>query len=204
IASWKDVNIYALKQSAQKTHRHLSKCIRKYRDVLDKPITDIIASCQMDLSKCQFKSDSSNITEYFTCKCPEDWISNIIPVDSSETILELQITLSKKILPAPDRFINIDKTLEKLRYYCLNEILLCKPICKKPILDNFATEIITRIKTLQEETNCIINKDKRNYIKNLKLVKKKSLVDLLKELKRIGLHVYPNTKIIKQQQDLVG
>ncbi|CAG8447499.1 16137_t:CDS:10 [Dentiscutata erythropus] len=204
IASWKDINIYALKQSAQKTHRHLSKCIRKYRDVLDKPVTDIIASCQMDSSKSQLGCNSSNAAEYSASDFPENWVSNTNPIDPPATTLELQITLSKEVLPAPDRFINIDKTLKKFRYYCLNDILLCKPFYKKFILDDFATEIISQIKTLQEQTNCITDKDKRNYIKNLKLVKKKSLVDLLKELKRIGLHVFPNAKVIKQQQDLVG
>ncbi|CAG8487914.1 37837_t:CDS:10, partial [Gigaspora margarita] len=203
IASWKDVNIYALKQSAQKTHRHLSKCVRKYRDVLNKPVTDIIASCQMDSPKSQLGSNSSNITEYSEYNCPEVWFLNTNPIDPPATTLELQIALSNEVLPAPDRFINIDKTLKKLRYYCLNDIFLCRPFYKKFFLDDFATEIISRIKTLQEQTHCIMDKDKRNYIKNLKLVKKKSLVDLLKELKRIGLHI-PNVKVIKQQQDLVG
>ncbi|CAG8520257.1 9216_t:CDS:2, partial [Racocetra fulgida] len=204
IASWKDINIYALKQSAQKTHRHLSRCIRKYRDVLDRPVTDIIASCQTIFPKSQLGSNSSNSVEYCTYDCPENWFPNTIPIDPPATTLELQIELCKEVLPAPDRFINIDKTLKKFRYYCLNDIFLYRPLSKKPILDDFATEIIARIKTLQEQTHYIMDKDKKNYIINLKLVKKKSLVDLLKELKRIGLRKFPNTKVIKQQQDLVG
>ena len=39
IASWKDVNIHALKQSAQKTHRQLSKCVRKYKEIEERLFT---------------------------------------------------------------------------------------------------------------------------------------------------------------------
>ncbi|ORZ38563.1 hypothetical protein BCR44DRAFT_1497173 [Catenaria anguillulae PL171] len=42
IASWKDVNVYALKQSAQRTHRQLNKCLRKYRLVLQEPLLSLI------------------------------------------------------------------------------------------------------------------------------------------------------------------
>ncbi|CAE6410316.1 unnamed protein product [Rhizoctonia solani] len=37
LASWKDTNVHALKQSAQKTHHVLYKCIRKFRDVIRQP-----------------------------------------------------------------------------------------------------------------------------------------------------------------------
>ncbi|CAG8546883.1 12320_t:CDS:10, partial [Dentiscutata heterogama] len=122
IASWKDINIYALKQSAQKTHRHLSKCIRKYRDVLDKPVTDLIASCQMDSSKSQLGCNSSNATEYSASDFPENWFSNTNPIDPPATTLELQIALSKEVLPAPDRFINIANPLQNLILFALLEM----------------------------------------------------------------------------------
>ncbi|RKO92681.1 hypothetical protein BDK51DRAFT_16121, partial [Blyttiomyces helicus] len=35
IASWKDVNVYALKESATRTHHHLHKFVKKYRLILD-------------------------------------------------------------------------------------------------------------------------------------------------------------------------
>ncbi|KAF9242636.1 midasin nuclear AAA ATPase [Melanogaster broomeanus] len=39
LASWKDINVQALKQSAQRTHHQLYKIIRKFRDVLRQPVT---------------------------------------------------------------------------------------------------------------------------------------------------------------------
>ena len=40
LASWKDVNVQALKQSAQRTHHQLYKIIRKFRDLLRQPISE--------------------------------------------------------------------------------------------------------------------------------------------------------------------
>ena len=38
LASWKDVNVEALRQSAKKSHHHLYKIIRKFREVLRQPV----------------------------------------------------------------------------------------------------------------------------------------------------------------------
>ncbi|KAH7340561.1 hypothetical protein B0J17DRAFT_704975 [Rhizoctonia solani] len=48
LASWKDTNVHALKQSAQKTHHALYKCIRKFRDVIRQPISEIVSSHRSD------------------------------------------------------------------------------------------------------------------------------------------------------------
>ncbi|KAJ2862548.1 AAA ATPase midasin [Coemansia aciculifera] len=46
ISSWKDVNPAALRASAQKTHKHLTKCIKQWRDALSQPIFQIIQAYQ--------------------------------------------------------------------------------------------------------------------------------------------------------------
>ncbi|KAH9080394.1 midasin [Lactarius deliciosus] len=42
IASWKDVNVQALRASAKKTHHQLYKVIRKYRDIMRQPVNDLL------------------------------------------------------------------------------------------------------------------------------------------------------------------
>ncbi|KAI5981722.1 midasin [Pisolithus albus] len=44
LASWKDVNVQALKQSARKTHHQLYKIIRKFRDALRQPVAQKLSS----------------------------------------------------------------------------------------------------------------------------------------------------------------
>src|SRR6185312_4321565 len=63
--------------------------------------------------------------------------------------------------------------------------------------------VIQRIKTLQEETSAVMKEDNKSSVKSQKMVKKKSLVDLLRELKRIGLNHFAK-KLAQKQQDLVG
>ncbi|KAJ2774934.1 AAA ATPase midasin, partial [Coemansia nantahalensis] len=42
ISSWTDVNPAALRASAEKTHRHLARCVRRWRDALAQPIFQIV------------------------------------------------------------------------------------------------------------------------------------------------------------------
>ncbi|GES99488.1 midasin [Rhizophagus clarus] len=200
IASWKDVNIHALKQSAQKTHRQLNKCIRKYKDILNKPIVDIITDYQINNVTMIHSREKDVIEQAMTLG---KWISNCEPVVPTERILKLQNSLNKQVFPVPERFLNIRNTLKKLRSYCQQDILTKIYSTYDRALDNFATEIILRIKKLQEETPDLMNEENKNIVKNLKLIKKKSMVDLLRELKRLGLCYFPNKNIIEQQQNIV-
>ena len=42
VASWKDVNVQALRASAKKTHHQLYKVIRKYRDIMRQPVNELL------------------------------------------------------------------------------------------------------------------------------------------------------------------
>ncbi|KNE72711.1 hypothetical protein AMAG_20508, partial [Allomyces macrogynus ATCC 38327] len=43
IASWRDINVYALKLSAAKTHKQLNKCLKKYSMLLQQPLLPLIS-----------------------------------------------------------------------------------------------------------------------------------------------------------------
>ncbi|GBC28203.2 uncharacterized protein OCT59_003902 [Rhizophagus irregularis] len=201
IASWKDVNIHALKQSAQKTHRQLNKCVRKYKDILNKPIMDVITDYQINMTTTIHPREKDVIEQAMTL---ENWISNCEPVEPIGRILELQNSLNRQNFPVPERFLNIRNTLKKLRSYCQQDIYTKINLTYNRALDTFTTEIILRIKKFQDETPHLMNEENKNIIKNQKLIKKKTMVDLLRELKRLGLCYFPNKNIIEQQQNIVG
>nr|CAG8526340.1 11509_t:CDS:10 [Entrophospora candida] len=199
IASWKDVNIYALKQSAAKTHRQLSKCIKKYKIILDKSIKDII----FDYQAKNFESEArvSETVENDSI----DLKSTIQPLTSSSPNIDNLITIIYSQIPnLSDRFIKLDQTLKKLHSYCNNELLVNSESIKNQKIEDFAIEIIHRIKTLQEKTPVVMNEKNKNLIKNQKMVKKKAFIDLLKELKRIGLRPFIKKKTNEKLKDLVG
>lgn len=54
LASWKDVNVYALKQSAIRSHHQLYKSVRKLRAVLQKPASDYFTILEFDRSLSTF------------------------------------------------------------------------------------------------------------------------------------------------------
>ncbi|KAF9013326.1 hypothetical protein BDQ17DRAFT_1419481 [Cyathus striatus] len=64
LASWKDINVHALKQSAQRTHHQLYKVIKKFRDVLRQPIShhlcqSLTVESQGDIKSEKLISDSN-------------------------------------------------------------------------------------------------------------------------------------------------
>lgn len=60
IASWKDVNVYALKNTALKSHRQLNKYIKLYHQELSSPMRDIL----------RMISESSKKVKAITIKTP--------------------------------------------------------------------------------------------------------------------------------------
>lgn len=54
LASWKDVNVYALKQSAIRSHHSLYKSVRKLRAVLQKPAGDFFTVPEFDRSLSRY------------------------------------------------------------------------------------------------------------------------------------------------------
>ncbi|GAA5913492.1 hypothetical protein JCM5296_001743 [Sporobolomyces johnsonii] len=50
LASWKDITVYALRQSAVKSHHHLYKSVRKLRAVLQKPASDLFTGPEAGLA----------------------------------------------------------------------------------------------------------------------------------------------------------
>jgi midasin len=78
IASWKDVNVQALKASAKKTHHQLHKVIRKYREIMRQPVNDflrperipdtvLLSNARLSPSYMRAKTvDSSNLPTHLT------------------------------------------------------------------------------------------------------------------------------------------
>lgn len=48
LASWKDINVVALRASAVRSHHQLYKCVRKLRTVLQKPASDLFQAAEVD------------------------------------------------------------------------------------------------------------------------------------------------------------
>ncbi|KAI9031012.1 hypothetical protein CLU79DRAFT_694874, partial [Phycomyces nitens] len=198
IASWKDINIYALRQSAQKTHRQLHKCIRKYREILGHTMLTIIATYNQEQAMFQYGDDKryDDTKKGFVDQLdqPKLWLTktNI----SSTMPIEWPVSAQ----PVKRHLANLQSTLNRMRLYCREDVFVADNYTKELPLETFMTDIINQIKHFQKETPAVMTDENKSMVKLQKLQKKKALVDFLKELKRLGLK-WRATTLAEQNAD---
>ncbi|KAG1056125.1 hypothetical protein G6F43_001962 [Rhizopus delemar] len=186
IATWKDVNIYALRQSAMKTHRKLHKCICKYREVLNSTMLTVIANYNEEHAMYQYgdeKRYAKDINHDLINQLSEAnlWLSESV-IGEHTTSFDWSGTVSVK-----QHLANLPATLAKLRRYCEKDVFISDDESKELPLENLMTEMISKIKHFQKETPSVLTDENKSMVMNQKLLKKKALVDFLKELRRLGL-----------------
>lgn len=172
LASWKDVNVEALRQSAKKTHHQLYKTIRKFRDVLRQPVRDYLqphSSGGGEGQPLRFDGATLNQQEH--------------DADSQGLTSTLNITHFQRL--------GSDHQGRRGRLYTLIEDHI-KPIIgssSAEIVDEIAVEIITTSAKLAESVvpSSLSGKFREKYISSLQVRKRKAWSDLLKELKHCGL-----------------
>lgn len=182
LASWKDVNIHALRQSAQKTHRQLYKVIRKFRELLRQPVTAFLELGTADVV------DSSAITVAQASRTP--------PSDVVEPSFPSWPSTDER----PAHLANIPKTFRNFDILILDRIT---PFVKSRPADNvegLATDIISVSKSLSIvsiPTN--VDAARRTKLhKNLLTRKRKAWSDLLKELKRAGFSANVKPELLQE------
>lgn len=186
IASWKDVNIYALRQSAQKTHKQLHKCIRKYKDVLMRSTLDVIGAYNEEIAMYQYGDEKKygDVNLGFVnqlATTADSWLVKSKFPAAAAGLIEQS--------PAKDRFKNMDRTFNRLQTYFKSDILPVDPLLANLPLESFLSEVIQQIKTFQKETPAELTDENKSQVKLQKVFKKKSLVDFLKQLRRLGLKI---------------
>ncbi|KAG0206795.1 AAA ATPase midasin [Mortierella sp. GBA30] len=196
IASWKDTNIHALKASALKTHRRLNKLLRKYRDVLRKPLTDIITSYQMEtpVVHANKKGQVFEIIQPST----DVWITEIAMLmdvpEPARKVFEESITPSTS-----ETLMNLTTTFSRLKKIASKNIVI--PSSDSEPLEELCGDIIQQIEDFQKNTPSKMTEENKSQLKNLKTIRKRALVDLLKLLQRLGLNRH---RMVRLEEDLLG
>lgn len=194
LASWKDINVHALRQSAQKTHRQLHKCIRKFRDVLRQPVDPLLAVA-MDGKDKDVVAQGNGVT---TLLAPPS--KGQFDVSLLAAVCEHNIQYPA---PSAPHLVDLVKTLSVLQRMSESHILPSLLHDGSSGLDDLAGEIILRSKALAQKTPAVAKEDNAKAIKNITIRKRKAWIDLLKELKRIGLTSYLKADVVQRQQDAV-
>ncbi|KAG0232655.1 AAA ATPase midasin [Actinomortierella wolfii] len=199
IATWKDVNIHALKASALKTHRRLNKLLKKYRDVLRQPLTDMINAYKLETPIVV--AGKGKALDTVIQPSPKIWVADVAvdQTKASEKLLNLVEQQLQAAGTTTDALLNLSKTFDRLKRFVTRDIVLSTP--EEEPLEELCGDIIQQIEDFQKETPSKMTEENKSQLKNMKLIRKRALVDLLKLLQRLGLNRH---RMVRLEEDLLG
>ncbi|KAK9894542.1 P-loop containing nucleoside triphosphate hydrolase protein [Cystobasidium minutum MCA 4210] len=188
LASWKDVNIYALKASAQKSHGQLYKRVRALRKVLDTPVSRFIGN---DAPKGHDNKWTRTIGSQAT-------VPTVLQAYTpSEKLHEAHLaTLSRPL-------VNLKTTVKRLEIVVKADISKAETTTSDGHLEELSDTIIRRSRELRAEQPTASTKEERlKQAKTLMDRKRKAWSSLLAEVKRIGLSPRPPMALIERLKSL--
>ena len=170
LASWRDTSVFALTESAKRSHRRLYKTIRKFRDLLSQPAAPILLrGSNLDLTNAaiiiphsqpppQSSRDQDIIQQSITfCEAKKIW--------SSQSRLFLEpLKLSFSIQNIFRRFISLPLDL--------------------PIAIN---EFVTDLEDLRKQTPSTLTDENEKQVKFLKTQKRRVFAQTMKSLREWGM-----------------
>ncbi|GAA6048627.1 hypothetical protein JCM3770_002064 [Rhodotorula araucariae] len=181
LASWKDINVAALRASAVRSHHQLHKCVRKLRMLLQKPATDLFTAGELD--KTVITASSSSVP---------------FPVGTVDMVPSLPADLLADTDAA--HFVKLEQTVTRLNTLAASTLVGVVGAEYGVHLDSFAVEIITTAKSLREEP-LGPEEGREQRVKNLIERKRRAWRDLLNELKRVGISPSPAPKVVARLED---
>jgi midasin len=185
LASWKDTNIVALRDSAKRSHHKLFKIVRKFRALLGQPMESIL--------KQGLPDEASSEAEQSVYEAPFHFPT----VDPSA------LTLCAASVPnwsqKSKRFINVSKTVSMMADASQ---ISSSAIEGSIYLDSFLVNIITSTAELQKATPSILTEDNKDTVKHLKSRKRKLFADTLKELRQMGIKYNLGVDALAKQDSL--
>ena len=182
LASWKDTNIDALRDSAKRSHHKLFKVIRKYRVLLTQSAETFMT---------QDFSGESDIS------APSKNQQNTLAVTGVDSrVVETCRIHLKNWESKPERFTNSIGTAQRMSHMSQLPLAAINAIS---YLDSFGTNLIDSIKDLQKETPSKAGKANEEAVKHLKARKRKLYAETLKSLRHMGFRSNLSTDVIKKQ-----
>lgn len=197
LASWKDVNVHALKASAIKSHRQLYKHVRAYRRLLETPTKSILGSRIEKTAATPIVPDVDiqafkllDAVRMANTKFP-------IPIDSHVTSVPSSLALH-----------NMEATLFRLSKIAQTEMSRQSFLLSSQALDELSAAIVQRSEALRKEVAVGGTQEERlKSVRSQTDRKRKAWSALLGECKRIGLRPRPaaaTTQPVKSLYHLFG
>ncbi|KAM0819051.1 putative Midasin [Seiridium cardinale] len=184
LASWKDTNIVALRESARKSHQKLFRIIRKLRDVLGQPMQAIIASGLPD-------------------ETHQDPVANL--THGEAPVNKTAVSVCQQNVPEwkteYKRLANISRTVEIMTN--LGKLPSSRVDAVGDI-SSFLLDLESSAAELRKETPPFLTDENKNQVKHLKSRKRKLFAEILREVREMGFKYNLGTDALAQQDSLAA
>ncbi|KAI9105976.1 hypothetical protein DFS34DRAFT_574203 [Phlyctochytrium arcticum] len=187
IATWKDVNVFALKESAKKSHYHLHKFVKKYRAILEVPVQTLLQSAVVmgNISGREQKHLAKSSRQQ-----ARTTQAVVLPPGNGLQDL-LQISGAKHFTNIPDFMVKMSQHMKVFESPDLQD-------STSAILEDLVDTILSSVEEFQSETANTSDRTSKSA-QGAKAIRRKALVDLLKRLRDLGLSFYSANKYKAQE-----
>lgn len=184
LASWKDTNIVALRDSAKRSHHKLFKLVRKYRTLLGQPMDLLINQGLPDTPDLSLETSNLIMGKFpVVDQAALEHCAAHVPVWKSKS----------------KRFINISQTVGMMDEAVQ---LPMNSVDGTSYLESFLADIITSTAELQKATPSVLTEENKDTVKHLKSRKRKLFADTIKELRQMGIKHNLGTAALSYQESL--
>lgn len=168
MASWKDTNINALRESARKSHQKLFRHVRKFRAVLGQEMKTIIEQGLPDIEPTAFVRAFVKLAE----------------PNMPATAVQALKTHLPGWLEQHKRIGNMPQTVNIMRR--VKDTVIENSSVSR-LMDDFVTNLHDAAAELRKETPTTLTEENKSLVKHLKTRKRKLFADTLKSMRQMGL-----------------
>ncbi|KAI1640182.1 hypothetical protein F4809DRAFT_637851 [Biscogniauxia mediterranea] len=183
LASWKDTNIVALRESARKSHLKLFRIVRKFREVLAQPMKPIIDQGLPD----ETHEEAQKVKTH----------KAVASVDSAA--IDVCRSNISNWTDGYKRLANVQRTVE-----------IMAKLGSTPdsagdagmAIDNFLSDLNGQVAELRKETPGTLTEENKDFVKHLKTRKRKLFAETLRAARQMGLQHNLSTDVLARQNSL--
>ncbi|KAI0022098.1 hypothetical protein F4780DRAFT_246263 [Xylariomycetidae sp. FL0641] len=183
LASWKDTNIVALRESARKSHQKLFRIVRKFRELLAQPLRPLIeqglpgethvAGPDMEPRRTTVQADQAAMA---ICRRQVPaWSDKYKRLANVGRTVEIMTKFGR----TPDAAINVSDAI-----------------------DTFLADLTSQAQELRKETPGFLSDENKDLVKHLKTRKRKLFAETLKTARHMGFQYNLATEVLARQDTL--
>lgn len=187
LASWKDTNIAALRESARKSHQKLFRLVRKFRAILGTPMRSVIDQGLPD------KSFASHLLPKQTAVLPK--ANDAAAVVCQQLIPGWLEDAHTKRLSNADKIIGIMSEASELPE---------STIAAAAVVESFISETISAMASLRKETPAFLTEENKEQVKHLKSRKIRLFDETVKAIRTMGFTRNLNETHLRNQKQIAG